>query len=76
VFSAYACASLSTDPRALGDVGDARVRLGASSLLLEYGGIRVDHSRVGGTWTIASLGFNKRREQLGAATFEGVCCHE
>jgi hypothetical protein len=50
--------SLSADPRVLGDIGDARGHLGASSSLLGSGGIRSDHNHVSGGRIVTSLGFN------------------
>jgi hypothetical protein len=35
-----------------------------------------DHSQASGARTIASLGFNKHQDQLGASMFAGVCCLE
>jgi hypothetical protein len=60
----------------LGDVSDAWGHLSISSSLLGSGGIRADHRGIGGAWTVTSLVFNKRRDQLKAITLAGVHCLE
>jgi hypothetical protein len=56
----------------LGDVSDVWDHLSVSSSLLGFGGIKANHSRVGGARTVTSLVFNKRRDQLRVVTLIGV----